>query len=411
MKPIDHESLKTGAEAVVRPLIVHVVRQFLPNRGGLEDVVFNLCMQSIGHGFRVRVVTLNSLFSDPSLSLADREIIDGIEVVRIPWRGSSRYPVAPPVLSHIGDADIVHVHAIDFFYDFLALTRLIHRKPMIVTTHGGFFHTKKFAAIKNVWFQTLTRFSASQYVDVVGCSQSDADTFTKIAPTRTRLIENGTDTSKFANASSTSPRKRIVTLGRFSINKRLERLIATMAVLCAADPDWHLDILGVPSDFSVPDLEMIIADHGMSGNVFVRAGLDNAGIRSAMSKSSFFASASEYEGFGLVAIEAMSAGLVPVLQPNTAYRVLAGRHADLRICDFSDAAKAAEMLQTTYEALTTDGALRQRLMGVAGSYSWKEAAQAYFSLYESIVGAPALALDGWFAVEDGKPLETEVQRR
>ena len=206
MKPIDHESLETGVEAVARPLIVHVVRQFLPNRGGLEDVVFNLCMQSIGHGFRVRVVTLNSLFSDPGLPLADREIIDGIEVVRIPWRGSSRYSVAPSVLSHIRDADIVHVQGIDFFYDFLALTRLIHRKPMIVTTHGGFFHTKKFAAIKNVWFQTLTRFSASQYVDVVGCSQSDRETFMRIAPSRTRLIENGTDTSKFAQSSSTSPR-------------------------------------------------------------------------------------------------------------------------------------------------------------------------------------------------------------
>ncbi|CAN7518333.1 glycosyltransferase family 4 protein [Rhizobium sp. LjRoot254] len=385
MKPIDHESLKTGAEAVARPLIVHVVRQFLPNRGGLEDVVFNLCMQSIGHGLRVRVVTLNSLFSDPTLPLADREIIDGIEVVRMPWRGSSRYPVAPSVLAHIGDADIVHVHAIDFFYDFLALTRLIHRKPMIVTTHGGFFHTKKFAAIKNVWFQTLTRFSASQYVDVVGCSKSDRETFMKIAPSRTQLIENGTDTSKFANASSTSPRKRIVTLGRFSINKRLERLIATMAVLCAADPDWHLDILGVPSDLSVFDLEMIIADHGLSGNVFVRAGLDNASIHSAMSKSSFFASASEYEGFGLVAIETMSAGLVPILEANTAYTVLAARHSDIRLCDFTDAKGAADAIRAAYQSLLDDPVLRDRLMAEIETYSWAGAAASYFALYAGIL--------------------------
>ena len=386
MKPIDHETLENGVEAVARPLVVHVVRQFLPNRGGLEDVVFNLCMQSIGHGFRVRVVTLNSLFSNPALPLADREIIDGIEVVRIPWRGSSRYPVAPSVLAHIGDADIVHIHAIDFFYDFLALTRFFHRTPMIVTTHGGFFHTKKFAGVKNIWFQTLTRFSANQYVAVVGCSRSDQDTFMKIAPSKTRLIENGTDTSKFANASSTSPRKRIVTLGRFSVNKRLERLIATIAVLCAIDPDWHLDILGVPSDLSVSNLENIIADHGLSGNVFVHAGLDNAEIRAAMSKSSFFASASEYEGFGLVAIEAMSAGLVPVLEANTAYTALATQHSDIHLCDFTDAARAADTIRAAYQSLLGEPSLRARLMTETEAYSWAGAAGSYFKLYDGIVG-------------------------
>jgi len=385
MKPIDHETLERGVEAVARPLVVHVVRQFLPNRGGLEDVVFNLCMQSIGHGFRIRVVTLNSLFSDPALPLADREIFDGIEVVRIPWHGSSRYPVAPSVLSHIGDADIVHVHAIDFFYDFLALTRFIHRKPMIVTTHGGFFHTRKFAGIKTFWFQTHTRFSAHQYRAVVGCSRSDQDTFDRIAPSRTQLIENGTDTSKFANASSTLPRKRIVTLSRFSINKRLERLIAVMASLSAADPDWHLDILGVPSDLSVSDLENIIADHGLSGNVFVHAGLDNAGVRSAISKSSLFVSASEYEGFGLVAIEAMSAGLVPVLEGNTAFTALASQHSDIRLCDFTDVLRAADTIQSAYQSLLGDPSLRARLMTETEVYSWAGAAASYFKLYDGII--------------------------
>src|SRR5690606_952754 len=212
-------------------------------------------------------------FSDPESRLAEREVIDGIEVVRIPWRGSSRYPLAPSVLAHIRDADLVHVHAIDFFFDFLALTRPFHRKPMIATTHGGFFHTKRFSALKTIWSQTLSRFSSSRYEDVVGCSQSDRDTFARIAPSRTRLIENGTDTSKFADAASRTPRKRIVTLGRFSVNKRLERLISTMSALCAADPEWHLDILGVPSDLSVSDLDRTIAEHGLSDNVLVRAGL------------------------------------------------------------------------------------------------------------------------------------------
>jgi alpha-1,3-mannosyltransferase len=387
MKSIDHAMLAEGAVALNAPLVVHVVRQFLPNRGGLEDVVYNLARHSQQAGYRVRVVTLNSLFCDRERLLPERETIDGIDVVRIPWRGSTRYPIAPAVLRHIGDADLLHVHAIDFFFDFLALTRPIHGRRMIATTHGGFFHTQRFAAIKTIWFRTLTRFSASRYQAVIGCSQSDLETFRTIAPRRAAMIENGTDTEKFAGASSPEPRKRIVTIGRFSVNKRLERLISVLAELCKRDPAWHLDIIGVPSDLSVPDLETIIADRGLSGNAMLRVGLGNTEIRTLLGRASIFASASDYEGFGLVAIEAMSAGLVPVLEGNTAYRTLAGRHSDIRLADFSNAATAASAIEAAYAALSGDGGLPSRLMETASDYSWAGAAERYTRLYEQVIGA------------------------
>jgi alpha-1,3-mannosyltransferase len=44
-------------------------------------------------------------------------------------------------LRHLRDADIVHVHAIDFFFDFLGWTKPLHGKKLVVSTHGGFFHT------------------------------------------------------------------------------------------------------------------------------------------------------------------------------------------------------------------------------------------------------------------------------
>lgn len=387
MKPIDHATISEGTVPVSTPLVVHIVRQFLPNRGGLEDVVYNLVRRSLSEGYRVRVVTLNSLFTNRTNLLPEYETIDGIEVVRIPWRGSTRYPIAPQVLKHIGDADLVHVHAIDFFFDFLALTRLLHRRKMIATTHGGFFHTQRFAAIKKVWFQTLTRFSASRYEALIGCSQSDLETFRKIAPRRTHVIENGTDTTKFAAAASVEARKRIVTIGRFSVNKRLERLIDTLGELCRRDPAWQLDIVGVPSDLSVVDLEKLITERGLSGHVSLHAGLSNADIRAVLGQTSIFASASEYEGFGLVAIEAMSAGLVPVLEGNAAYRALAGRHADIRITDFGDPAISASAIESAHAALLHDRDLRDRLMAEAQSYTWQVAAGRYRAWYETIIGS------------------------
>jgi alpha-1,3-mannosyltransferase len=365
-----------------RRLVVHVVRQFWPNKGGLEDVVLNLCRRAVDAGYRIRVVTLNSLFSDPARALPEREQLGEIEIVRIPWRGSSRYPIAPSVLDHIRDADLVHVHAIDFFFDFLAITKILHRKPMIATTHGGFFHTKKFAAVKSIWFNTLTRFSSNRYQFVVGCSQSDVDMFAPVARRRLALIENGVDLEKFSNRASVTPSKALVTIGRFSSNKRLDLLIGALAALRRRDPDWTLDIIGVESDLTASDIEELAARLDVGDSMRLHIGLSNSAIADILGGASFFASASSYEGFGLVAIEAMSAGLIPVLQPNAAYDVLAKRHDIVRLADFTSPEAAADAIQSLWAELHSDGPrLREGAMSQTQTYSWNAVARQYLDLY------------------------------
>lgn len=368
------------------PLIVHVVRQFLPNRGGLEDVVANLCRQLVGRGYRVRVVTCNSLFSDPGRELAASEMIDGIEIVRIPWSGSSRYPLAPQVFRHLADADLVHVHAIDFFFDALAWGKLMHGRPMVATTHGGFFHTQKYAAIKKIWFNTTTRLSALAYNYVICCSQSDARLFSGIAKSRVRLIENGADVGKFANCAALEARRRIVTIGRFSINKRLDRMLDVMKVLAARDAEWHLDMIGAESDLDRATLEKEIAARGLERNVALHVSIDDCSIRNIIARASLFASASEYEGFGLVAIEAMSAGLLPVLNTNEAYKAMAETHPAIMLSDFADPEAAADTLASAFERLQADDlTLRQELLHDARAYAWDEVAQRYMDVYAEAI--------------------------
>eukprot|EP01036_Dinobryon_divergens_P045406 gene45406-60663_t len=192
-----HRIFEAKGRPADHPLIVHVVRQYSPSRGGLEDVVANLSSNLLDNGYRVRVVTLDRLFREPEKTLPAHAMAGNVEVVRIPWRGSSRYPIAPQVFRHIRDADLVHVHGVDFFFDALAWTRMLHRKPLVATTHGGFFHTKKFANLKKIWFSTVTRLSAFAYRSVICCSQSDLEMFRKIAAERAALIENGVDLVKF----------------------------------------------------------------------------------------------------------------------------------------------------------------------------------------------------------------------
>ena len=109
-------------------LIVHVVRQFHPGVGGLETVVRELASAQVKAGHRVRVVTLDRLFNVAGRQkLPAREVLEGIEIIRIAYFGSTRYPLAFSALRHVRDADLVHVHAIDFFSDYLAWTKPLAR--------------------------------------------------------------------------------------------------------------------------------------------------------------------------------------------------------------------------------------------------------------------------------------------
>nr|WP_281281367.1 glycosyltransferase family 4 protein [Peteryoungia ipomoeae] len=367
------------------PLVVHIVRQFSPSRGGLEDVVSNLCGQLMRQGWRVRVVTLDRLFRNPAVHLPASEMIGGIEVVRIPWRGSSRYPLAPAVLNHIADADLVHVHAIDFFYDFVALTRFMHRKPLLATTHGGFFHTPKYARLKTLWFHTATRLSGLAYDALIACSQSDAAMFRQIAGSRLRLIENGVDIEKYADASSSKPTRRLVTVGRFSDNKRLDRLLDVLADLRSRCSDWQLDIIGTPSDLSTDALRAMIDQRALFEAATIHVGVDEDEVREIFGRASLFISASEYEGFGLVAVEAMSAGLIPVLHHNAAYQALAARHRCIAVTDFARPAEGAAAIEAALARLQSNPLMRDEAKAAAGGYGWARVREAHMSLYRDVL--------------------------
>lgn len=393
-----HLDLRQGRSATSGPLIVHVARQFIPNRGGLEDVVANLGRQLVARGARVRVVTLDRLFKEPEHRLPPFETIDGIEVVRIPWRGSSRYPVAPSVFARLADADLVHVHGIDFFYDALALGWPLHRRPMVVTTHGGFFHTPKFARLKRIWFRTMTRASASAYRAVITCSEADQAMFARIVPDKAVLIENGVNIEKFSGAGAATARRRVVTIGRFSQNKRIDRLLDAMAVVARDTGDWHLDVIGTPYDISEDELRAEVAGRGLADCVFLHIRPSEADIAALLGSASLFASASEHEGFGLAAVEGMSAGLVPVLHGNEAYKALGRHHAGVVVTDFSAPQQAAAALRAADAAVENDPAgMRAAMMKAAGNYSWSAVSKRYVDIYDKVVPGLGLRAREWQA--------------
>lgn len=368
--------------------IVHVVRQFHPSVGGLENVVAQLAHAQYCKGHDVRVVTLDRIFNAPDArKLPSWEKVEGIEIVRVPYVGSTRYPIAPSVLRHIRHADIVHVHGIDFFCDYLAWTVPLHRRKLVISTHGGFFHTAFAARLKRFYFQVVTRLSLRWYAGVACVSAADEALFSAVRVRGVRLIENGVDVEKFAGAGATGPKKSLLAIGRLSSNKRLDRVIAFLAALRRTDPEWSLTIAGRPYDISVEDLSAYAAHLGVGEHVRVVDSPSDEHIRGLMGESSVFVTASAYEGFGLVAVEALSAGLWPLMSQIPPFQHLVSQCGVGSILDFNNVDAAALSFLGIWDSIASNYPGAQRAaMTAAASYRWEAAAERYQSFYDSALG-------------------------
>jgi alpha-1,3-mannosyltransferase len=368
--------------------IVHVVRQFHPSVGGLENVVKDLATTQIANGHSVRVVTLDRIFNAPGYSqLSEREWIKGIEVVRVPFFGSKRYPIALSAIRHIKDADIVHVHGIDFFFDYLAWTTPIHRRKLVVSTHGGFFHTSFAARLKRLYFATVTRLSLTWYSGVATVSTSDDALFNSIRTHGNRLIENGVDISKFYDAASESPKKKLLALGRLSSNKRLDRVIRFLAALRGLDPEWQLCIAGRPWDVSILQLQTFADNLGLRDAVKIVDMPTAAEIRTIMAECSALISASAYEGFGLTVVEGMSAGLWPILSDIAPFHHLVEKTQVGMTVDFDDPDFAARNFLIEWRRIAANyESVRPGTIRAAEAFQWPHVGAKYEAFYLSALG-------------------------
>jgi alpha-1,3-mannosyltransferase len=368
--------------------IVHVVRQFHPAVGGIESVVFELALQQVAAGHQVRVVTLNRLLnSSDNVKLPAQETVAGIRVVRIPFFGSSRYPLAFSVLKHIHGADIVHVHAIDFFFDYLAWTKPIHRRTLVVTTHGSFFHTSYALLIKRFYFAVVTRLSLRWYAGVVAVSAGDCELFSKIRLNGLVCIENGVNIKKYSDLSPLQPSKAILSIGRFSSNKGLDRLITFVAALRRCDPDWTLKIVGRPWDIPALQLRACTSTAGIVDAVEIVESPSDEAIRRLIGQCSIVASASEYEGFGLAVIEGMSAGMYPLLSDISAFHQLVKHTGIGAILNYGNPEiEAVRFLKIWREIERNYSVYRRAWMNAVSQYDWGKVALTYAALYDAVLG-------------------------
>lgn len=360
--------------------IIHVVRQFRPSVGGLEDYVENLAREQLAAGHQVLVITLDTDFQTGE-KLPARETYNSLDIHRVSWRFSQRYSLCRPDMATLNTADIVHVHAIDFFVDYLsAMKRLgVLAAPLVVSTHGGFFHTEKNLRLKNLFFRTVTRATLAKADAVLSCSTNDQALFSTISD-QAQLINNGIRLHKFGELEAAEQGDDIVYLGRFSSNKRMHWLIEAYAAL--GNPRGLLKIIGRSKTGDVESLVALIDMLGCADRVQLVLDVSDDTIARHLCTARFTVSASEYEGFGLGVVELMSYGLVPLLSsapPSFTDFVRDSGSGQLFDYRFEDFERAYEALISQWSPIAAQGARHY-----AAQFSWVSVAKDIQAVYERV---------------------------
>lgn len=405
--------------------IIHVPRRFVAEEwGGTETVILEISRQQQRAGAAPEIIT--------SLALARqrRDCIDGIPV--------RRYPYVYPFLG-LSEADraaldkkggnllslslfaalltrrhvrLFHAHALKRLGGEVRTAARLRRKPFVVSLHGGVFDVPaaereqmtRPIANKPEWGRLFGAVFGSRRVledaDMVICvGRSEMEKArTELPHDRIAYLPNGVDCNRFATGDGAAFRQRhgipasawlVLNLSRIDAQKNQLLLLEAFARLHARRPDARLVLIGPETQPAYADqLRAFIARAGLEAAVRLLPGLrhDDPSLRNAYHAADVFVLPSMHEPFGIVVLEAWSAGRSVVASAVGGLRGLL-RHGETGLLFDPNAAGAPDELAAMLERLAGDPTTARRLAEAGRAearahYDWPEIHRQLETLYQ-----------------------------
>jgi alpha-1,3-mannosyltransferase len=352
--------------------VCHVVRQYKPSVGGLENFVAHLARSLNELGVSNEVLTLDRTFADRGRRLPPFEVMDGVKVHRVAMLGHPRF-FLPLIPKHfLGRFDVIHVHGVDGMFDRVARHAGRSGQVRAATSHGLFFHTPWMRPVKELYLNTATRLSARRYHLLIANSHSD---MAKLHTVSDDIVHLPNGVSRLGEFRATG--RDLLYLGRLARHKHIERVIAALAQPQLAGVQLH--IVGPEWDVAQLRLAKLADEFGVSDQVRIYGALDKARLAAVAKQCAVFVSASSYEGFGMSLIEAMSIGLIPVVESNASFEELMARAPVGELTQFAYSASAATAIRRQIDMI--DDERRSSAIEYSKRFSWEGHAERTLRLY------------------------------
>ena len=366
--------------------ILQVTNHFWPCKGGIERSVEDLSANLIKNNHNVEVMCLNQCWKDKNL-LPKTEEYQKIKITRLNFVDLKYYKIAANILQTINkiNPDVIHLHGVNYLSNYLLFNKQKHRTPLIFSTHGGIFHTKNLKHIKKMYFNTIIKSHLKNADKIIAVSENDKKLFSAIAnENKIELIENAINLKKFKISERKPVRNSFAFVGRLSNNKRIDLLIDVFSKL--KNKDFKITIVGKDFDNLKDRLEKKTREYGLTDKLEFTGEVSEKKLIQIFKTTEFFISASEYEGFGISAIEAMASGLIPVLSQIPSFKTFVTSKHNGFIVDFSNIKNATIQLEQILKISKTE---RQKLSKNAiessKKYSWKTQIKKFEKIYAEVI--------------------------
>ena len=267
--------------------------------------------------------------------------------------------------------------------------------PVALTIHDVSYcaHPEWFSVREGWRRRVLTRWSARRAAVVLTDSRfstTEIVRFTGVPQTRIRTIPLGVRRPSTAAPTDANDREpMLLYVGSIFERRHVERLIAAFVrVVAARVPGARLEIVGEHRLRRPMSLQRALADapSDVRGRISLRSSVGEDVLADLYRRASAFAFLSEYEGFGLTPLEALAAGVPPVvLDTPVAREVYAGAARYVTARDSID-----ELGRAFVEVLTSTearSAMLRHASEVLSRYDWTRTAAATLAALEESAGA------------------------
>jgi len=366
--------------------VLHISRQFLPCIGGTEKYVYEVARRLIKHKINCKVLSLNYNLFDKTQKFKNYEIIDDVEVYRIPGFGYYKKPIPLNLpLNLFKWADIVHIHDLRLLYETSILLKGFFRYKIVWSTHGFLLHTKDFKSLKTIIIPLYYKPTIKKFVDSIICvSQQDFEYFRRWNLKGLYLIENGIDFEKFAKIERNPQKGNFLYFGRIDTNKGLDLLFIALSFL--KNLSWHLDIIGDGFKDVIQKLKTLSQNLNIAHKITWHGFVDEDKLLNFLSKAHLCFFPSTYEGFGFTLLEAMACGCICVANKIPTYEDLITDEKVGFLVNYSEPKAASDRIKNLLDTPVENFIeISRDAKEKAKKYDWEEKIREIISIYNKLL--------------------------